>query len=49
MMIMFIGWERANSEEFDKLTPHPVVVFMPEINQSEMGKKHDSEFGSKNG
>ena len=36
--IIYEEWERANSEEFDKLTPHPVVLFMPEISQSEMGK-----------
>lgn len=25
-----LGWENANSQEFDEATPHPVVVFMPE-------------------
>ncbi len=25
-----LGWDDANSEEFNKDTKHPVVVFMPE-------------------
>lgn len=32
-----LQWENANSAEFDEGSPHPVVVFMPEINQQEMG------------
>jgi len=26
-----LGLEKANSEEFDAQTPHPVVIFMPEV------------------
>ncbi|XP_061338415.1 uncharacterized protein LOC133285226 isoform X2 [Gastrolobium bilobum] len=29
-----LGWERANSVEFDAQTPHPVVIFMPEVYMS---------------
>lgn len=29
--------DRANSTEFDESSPHPMVIFMPEINQLEMG------------
>ncbi len=25
-----LGWSDANSEEFNKATTHPVVIFMPE-------------------
>mmetsp|Transcript_67663 Transcript_67663/g.147366 ORF Transcript_67663/g.147366 Transcript_67663/m.147366 type:complete len:609 (+) Transcript_67663:34-1860(+) len=32
-----LGWEGANSTEFDELTPHPVVVFLPESSTSVMG------------
>lgn len=32
-----LGWERANSTEFDETTPHPVVVFMPESSVTVMG------------
>lgn len=32
-----LGLERANSSEFDPKSPHPVVIFMPEISQSQMG------------
>jgi len=32
-----LGWEGANSTEFDEQTPHPVVVFMPEISKSHLG------------
>lgn len=34
-----LGWEGANSTEFDEATPHPVVIFMPEINKS--GEKRE--------
>ncbi|XP_061338416.1 uncharacterized protein LOC133285226 isoform X3 [Gastrolobium bilobum] len=32
-----LGWERANSVEFDAQTPHPVVIFMPEGSRTHMG------------
>lgn len=32
-----LGHARANSTEFDPQTPDPVVIFMPEISQAEMG------------
>ncbi|KAJ6848305.1 CTP synthase-like [Iris pallida] len=32
-----LGLERANSEEFDSQTPHPVVIFMPEGSGTHMG------------
>lgn len=32
-----LGLERANSEEFDAQTPHPVVIFMPEGSRTHMG------------
>ena len=32
-----LGWAGANSAEFNADTPHPVIVFMPEINTSQMG------------
>ena len=32
-----LGLKGANSTEFDEATPHPVVLFMPEINQKVMG------------
>lgn len=32
-----LHWTQANSVEFDESTPQPVVVFMPEINQEQMG------------
>ncbi|KAK7392263.1 hypothetical protein VNO78_20695 [Psophocarpus tetragonolobus] len=32
-----LGWERANSVEFDAQTPNPVVVFMPEGSRTHMG------------
>merc|ERR1712048_188841 len=28
-----LGWKGANSTEFDEETKHPVVIFMPEIDQ----------------
>lgn len=32
-----LGWDKANSTEFDEQTPHPVVVFMPEISTTHLG------------
>jgi len=32
-----LGMEGANSTEFNEDTPHPVVVFMPEISKTHMG------------
>lgn len=32
-----LSLERANSAEFDPKSPHPVVIFMPEINPQQMG------------
>jgi len=32
-----LGWEDANSTEFDEETPHPVVVFLPEASATVMG------------
>jgi len=32
-----LGWEDANSTEFDETTPHPVVVFLPESSTTVMG------------
>merc|ERR1719198_756006 len=32
-----LGWESANSTEFDEATPHPVIVFMPEASSTVMG------------
>ncbi|KAJ8328183.1 CTP synthase ura7 [Batrachochytrium dendrobatidis] len=32
-----LGLAKANSTEMDKGTPHPVVVFMPEISKTHMG------------
>jgi CTP synthase len=32
-----VGLSQANSAEFDESTPHPVIIFMPEINQHVMG------------
>ena len=44
MQVMVIEYARnvvnlthANSAEFDENTPHPVIIFMPEINQNMMG------------
>lgn len=44
MQVMIIEYARnvvnlthANSAEFDENTPHPVIIFMPEINQNMMG------------
>ena len=28
-----LGWEGANSTECDEATPHPVVIFMPEVDK----------------
>lgn len=32
-----VGWEAANSTEFDESTEHPVVVFLPESSTTVMG------------
>jgi len=32
-----LGWEDANSAEFDENSAHPVVIFMPEIDKETMG------------
>jgi len=32
-----LGMEKANSTEFDENTPHPAIVFMPEISKTHMG------------
>lgn len=32
-----LGWEGANSTEFDEATPNPVVVFLPEASATVMG------------
>jgi CTP synthase len=32
-----LGWEDANSTEFDETTPHPVVVFLPESSTTVLG------------
>ena len=32
-----LGLEGANSTEFDENTPHPAVVFMPEISKTHLG------------
>ncbi|XP_052203202.1 uncharacterized protein LOC127808675 [Diospyros lotus] len=32
-----LGWEKANSHEFDADTPNPVVIFMPEGSRTHMG------------
>ena len=32
-----LGLEGANSTEFDEKTPHPVVIFMPEISKTHLG------------
>jgi len=32
-----LGWEGANSTEFDEATPRPVVVFLPEVSATVMG------------
>ncbi|XP_022770853.1 CTP synthase-like isoform X2 [Durio zibethinus] len=32
-----LGFERANSTEFDEQTPNPVVIFMPEGSRTHMG------------
>jgi len=32
-----LGWQSANSMEFDEATPHPVVVFMPEASATVAG------------
>merc|ERR1712050_103885 len=32
-----LGWDAANSTEFDESTQHPVVLFMPEVSTTVMG------------
>eukprot|EP00451_Oxyrrhis_marina_P004006 CAMPEP_0204270152 /NCGR_PEP_ID=MMETSP0468-20130131/18311_1 /ASSEMBLY_ACC=CAM_ASM_000383 /TAXON_ID=2969 /ORGANISM="Oxyrrhis marina" /LENGTH=603 /DNA_ID=CAMNT_0051245645 /DNA_START=43 /DNA_END=1854 /DNA_ORIENTATION=- len=32
-----VGWDLANSAEFDDITPNPVVIFMPEVNATVKG------------
>ena len=32
-----LNWEGADSTEFDEKTPHPTVIFMPEIDKETMG------------
>jgi len=32
-----LAWDSANSTEFDESTPHPVVVFLPEVSSTVMG------------
>jgi len=32
-----VGWTEAHSEEFEKETKRPVIVFMPEIDKEKMG------------
>jgi CTP synthase len=32
-----LGWTGANSTEFNDESPHPVVIFMPEIDKETMG------------
>jgi len=32
-----LGWEGANSTEFNEATPHPVVVFLPDTSTTVMG------------
>ena len=32
-----LGWEGANSTEFDKETAHPTIIFMPEGDKERMG------------
>jgi len=32
-----LGWDGANSTEFDEATPHPVVMFLPEASTTVMG------------
>ncbi len=32
-----LGWENANSTEFNDNTPHPVVIYMPEISKTHLG------------
>jgi len=32
-----LGWDAANSTEFDEQTPHPVVIFLPESSTAVMG------------
>ena len=32
-----LGWKDANSTEFDEQTPHPVIVYMPEVSKTHLG------------
>jgi len=32
-----LNWENADSTEFDENTPHPTIIFMPEIDKTTMG------------
>ncbi len=32
-----LGWKDANSTEFNDNTPHPVVIYMPEISKTHLG------------
>ncbi len=32
-----LGWDDANSTEFNDNTPHPVVIYMPEISKTHLG------------
>ncbi len=32
-----LGWAGANSTEVDPVTPHPVVLEMPEISTTQLG------------
>ena len=32
-----LEWREQNSTEFDENTPHPAVVFMPEISKTHLG------------
>lgn len=32
-----LGWKEANSIELNATTPHPVVIFMPEVSKTHMG------------
>lgn len=34
-----LGWEGANSTEFDEATAHPVVIFMPEVNKKGLSQQ----------
>lgn len=42
-----LGWEGANSTECDEGTPHPVVIFMPEVNKKGEDRDPMDEISSK--